>query len=461
MRLSVIHICLIFLLPLHMLHAQDTPEQLLAQLLQYPSVSGQEKEVAGFLRTYCNQQGLYTQTLSDNDSIFNFSASLYPLASGKPNLVFLSHLDVVPALNDSNWKYPPFAGTVAENYVWGRGAIDCKGLAVMQLFALKEFIEESRKTDLPYNITFLAVSGEEEGSKNNGSELVTNKYLKELNAVALFGEGGSGLTNFIDSKPDKVVFGISVAEKKALWLKLEAATKTSGHGAAAPALYANKRLIKALIKLLDEKRLVKFNDLSRNMFKEMGRLEGGFKGFVIKHIYWDIFWPLVRKYFEEGEILHVLVYNTFVITKMYNLDQVSNQIADKAYATLDCRLLPSTDTEKFIKKVENVVGNKIKVSVISQSPGAGITDDKTIYYTTIAKSISDVYPESIVLPILFPGTTDNNYYRKYNIPVYGVLPVVFTQDLIGSVHNINERISIDQLQKGTRVYWEFINKMMN
>lgn len=49
-------------------------------------------------------------------------------------LLVMSHQDVVPAPNDPNrpWTHDPFSGTVAEGFVWGRGALDVKvrGLGV-------------------------------------------------------------------------------------------------------------------------------------------------------------------------------------------------------------------------------------------------------------------------------------------------------------------------------------------
>ncbi|OFX53052.1 MAG: hypothetical protein A2046_06325 [Bacteroidetes bacterium GWA2_30_7] len=457
---SFIYIVLLCLISFNNFAQSLSPEQLLSELIKIKSVTGTEKKIGLYLSEYCKNQGLNITTFSDNDSSYNFAASIYPLTSLKPNIIFMSHLDVVSEGDISEWTYPPYSGEITDSCVWGRGAIDCKGLAVMQLKAIIENIPDSGSKELAYNITFLAVSGEETGGLN-GAFSVSNYNISDLNPVVIFGEGGSGLANFIPSYPEQVVFGISVAEKKALWLKLEARNKTYGHGAAPPALYANKHLLRALIKLLDEKRLIKFGKVARQMFREVGKMEGGIKGFVIKHINWDVFWPLVKKYFEEGEIMHILVYNTFVITNIYNTDIVTNKIADKAYATLDCRLLPETNSKKFIKKIENVVGPKINVSVIAESPGAEPSEDKTIFFKNMEKALICEYPESKVVPILFPATTDNNYFRQHDIPVYGILPIVFDQELIESVHNINERIKIDDLYRGINVYSVFIQSMTN
>jgi len=52
-----------------------------------------------------------------------------------------THMDVVPAGNQSKWKYPSFSGKIASGKIWGRGACDAKCSLAAQLFATKALIE--------------------------------------------------------------------------------------------------------------------------------------------------------------------------------------------------------------------------------------------------------------------------------------------------------------------------------
>jgi len=444
------------------LKAQDNSEtvHLLSNILKIESVTGNEKNYGVFLKNYCQDKGLHITVFSDADSSYNFAASLYPLSDGKPNVIFLSHLDVVDAGDISKWKHLPYAGVIEDSIIWGRGAIDCKGLAAAQVVALSNFVDTALSRELPYNITFLAVSGEEDGSKRNGCKFVVNHYLNLLNPVAVFGEGGAGMVDIIDSKPDMQLFGISVAEKSALWLQLNVDIQAAGHGSVPPVFYANKRLLRSLMDLLDEKRLVKFDTLSKNMFKAIGQLEGGVKGFVIRHIYWKPLWPFVKNYFTEGEVLHSLVYNTFVVTGLYSNHIAPNQISPVATAILDCRLLPNTDIHRFLRKVENVLGNKVEVTVIGQSPAAPASSKENIFYRAMYESIQMVYPQSAIYPILFPGSTDNNYFRSAGIPTYGVFPTIFSQAQMNTVHAPNEYISVQQLNKACDTFNALISNLI-
>jgi len=162
--------------------AQDNEDvrPLFSQLLQFRSVQGKEKEAVDFLYRKCNKAGLATQVFLDKDSFMNFTASLYPLSVQKPNIVFLCHLDVVPANDSAQWKHPPFAGEISNDTLWGRGCLDMKAIGAMEFYALKSFLPESRKRDLPYNITLLFVSDEESGGVH-GAKFMTEQHLKTLN----------------------------------------------------------------------------------------------------------------------------------------------------------------------------------------------------------------------------------------------------------------------------------------
>ncbi len=440
------------------------PEILLQNLIQFQSLSCKEKEIAIYLENYCRENGLHTQIFSQNNINFNFTASLYPLDLGKPNIIFQSHLDVVPANDIENWKHHPFEAKIVQDTLYGRGAIDCLGLAVMQLYSLFEYVELAKTKELPYNITFLAVCEEENGG-DFGAKFMVENHLKDLNPIVVFGEGGSGLNNLVPSKPEQEVFGISVAEKSSLWLKLEVNKKSigqkiNGHSAVPSELYANKRLLKSLINLLNQKREVQFSKISRQMFKDLGKMEGGFKGFVIKHINWIIFWPFVKKHFREGEIFNVLVQNTFVITSMGTLNSDAvNQNGNGAYAILDCRLLPGTDLKKYMRKVQFAVGNKVDVSIISQSPNSPATPTNK-YFFMMQDALKTVYPKSISSPILFPASTDNNYFRQYQIPTFGIIPCVISREALEGIHGVNENIPVKDLQKGIETYSKFIEKAL-
>ncbi|MES2386398.1 MAG: M20/M25/M40 family metallo-hydrolase [Bacteroidota bacterium] len=409
---------------------------------------------------YSKGLGLYTHILQNTDSAFNFTVSLYPLTSGKPNIILLHHTDVVPPGDTMEWDKPPFSAAVFNDYIYGRGTLDAKGLGVMQLMSVLKIRKTAGSGSLPYNVTLLCVSGEETGGKY-GAKLVADKYLKFLKPLVILGEGGGGTNSVVPSNPALTVFGISVAEKSNLWLELELKFKSYGHGAAPPKLYVNKSMLKALSRLNDIETGFEFSRTSRRMFRELGRLEGGIKGFVIKHISWHVFRPFIRRYFRDEPMLTTLVSNTTVLTNFFNPPGPPNQISEKATALLDCRLLPGTGRKKFIRDIRfGLFEPRFTVKVLDAGPVSEESSPNTDAYRILAASVKTVFPGSETIPILFPASTDNNYFRSKGIPVYGLTPVFLTREDAQSIHGSNERISLKGFRNGILLYESFLNGMM-
>jgi len=134
-------------------------EAVLQEYVRIPSVSGQEQKAGDFLKAVCRNNGLFISDFGTEDGQYNFAASVFPLNSGKPNIVFLNHIDVVP--ESESQSRDPYSGNIEDGVIYGRGTIDNKGAAMMQLFGILSVMQEPNLAQSPYNFTFLAVSCEE------------------------------------------------------------------------------------------------------------------------------------------------------------------------------------------------------------------------------------------------------------------------------------------------------------
>ena len=85
--------------------------------------------------------------------------------TGRPNLAFAGHTDVVPPGDLSRWRFDPFAAEIADGELIGRGACDMKGGVAAAAAAASRFISSG-----PFkgSISFL-ITGDEEGPAVNGT----------------------------------------------------------------------------------------------------------------------------------------------------------------------------------------------------------------------------------------------------------------------------------------------------
>ena len=430
---------------------KDEAVKLLSTYLQIPSISGSEKVAGLFLSEYCREKGLYVTVLPADSGSFNFAATLYPLSVDKPVIWMQHHMDVVPANTLEEWKFSPFSGMVSNDTIWGRGALDNKGPGIMQLFSLLNIKNVADSVEFIYNVGVLCFSGEEVGG-STGAKMVLDRKLSELKPLVVFGEGGAGVKNVLTSNPNRPVVGISVAEKAVLWLRLELEINSFGHGAAPAPEYANKLMIHALSRLEGRKFDMEFNRVNKRMFRRMGRAEGGLRGFMIRHMNWWILKPFVKEVVQGNPLLEALTTNTMTVTKLENPPGPPNKISTISTAYLDCRLQPNTSVKAFIRRLERILDEpKIKIKVINNSPEtrpSAVND----FYDAFDWAVRVEMPDAAVIPILFPATTDNSYFRYYDIPTYGLVPALLSESLVKSVHSINERLPVLAVEQGINIY---------
>ncbi|MGJ5641949.1 M20 family metallopeptidase [Formosa sp. S-31] len=434
-------------------------EQALSKYLQFESVTGNEKEAGEWIKSLCMANGLYVEQLGDIDSNYNLAASLYPLSNGLPNIILLSHLDVVPTGDITKWTHPPFSGLITETEIWGRGAFDNKGNGIMHLFSVIEIFKKYKDKQLPYNVTFLAVSCEETQC-NGGAEYVVNHFMEKLNPIVVLGEGPPGFSKVLDSNPDKNLFAISITNKRPLWLELSLKVKTSGHGSISPERYANKEMIKALDNLLEKRPELIYTETNTNILKQFGHLEKGLKGFVLKHP--RLFKGLLAPYLRRKTELFSLYSNSVTLTSVNSYNNVINVIPDEVTALLDCRLLPTQTNEEFIAEIKQKLNNKnIQLKVVHQMPIIPPSDDQSIFYEKIAAAIKKNYSQSEVLSAAVPNYNDVSFFRAKGINAYCFTPIQLDRLYLEKIHNINERIPRGVLTKGKDTYVDFLEMCLN
>jgi acetylornithine deacetylase/succinyl-diaminopimelate desuccinylase-like protein len=352
-------------------------------------------------------------------------ARLSGTGPSKP-ILLLHHMDVVPA-DASRWTRNPFGGEIADGKLWGRGAMDMKGPGVVHLYA---FIALHRqKVPLDRDVILMAVPDEEIGG-TLGALWMRDNHYKELDPEFILDEGGFGSRDVF--APGKLVFGISVAEKKILWLKLSA-EGVAGHGSQPHDRNPNDRLVKALARLLGEPL-----PTSRFSVLDTMKLRVG---------------PLVANKFNNA-IQHSTISLTSLRSGVGEPPKV-NVIPSIAEATLDCRVLPGTTKDQWLTEIARRLGDPgITIEVTYESPDPVVTTQESSFYRALEASVKRRYPEAIVTPMIVPYGTDANSFRARGVKSYGFTPAVLPADVVASMHGDAEYVPVDALGPAIQILFE-------
>jgi succinyl-diaminopimelate desuccinylase len=89
------------------------------------------------------------------------------IGMSRPNLLFAGHTDVVPPGNEGAWSHPPFAGEIANDRLYGRGAVDMKGGIACFIAAALDYL--TAHGGKPKGSISLLITGDEESVAVNGT----------------------------------------------------------------------------------------------------------------------------------------------------------------------------------------------------------------------------------------------------------------------------------------------------
>src|SRR5262245_16320342 len=150
--------------------------EFLQQYLRIRSINppADTREAAALLKTELERNGLEpTLYESGPGGQTNLVVRLKGRDASKKPLLLLNHMDVVP-VDEKGWSIDPFGGAIRDGHIWGRGALDMKGVGVQQLMALialkRAGITPSR------DIVMLATADEESGGARGIQWMIANQY---------------------------------------------------------------------------------------------------------------------------------------------------------------------------------------------------------------------------------------------------------------------------------------------
>jgi len=425
--------------------------ELLSRYLKIDTTNppGNEDRGVAFLAEILEKEGVAYKTYQPSPGRGSISAVI-PGTGEKGAVILLNHIDVVPARADE-WSVDPFSGEIKDGFIYGRGALDMKGQGILELLA---FLELKRKGLTPCrDLIFLAVADEEAGGIN-GVQFLLNNHGDEFQADVVINEGGFGLGNVL---PDRPLIMIATAEKGVCRVKLTR-SGPPGHGSAPHGENALEKLVLGLSRLLQKENPVIVTPLIAEYFKQLASSWEFLKPYLQDGNPQTLVEALTQNGMLNNPHMAAMLKNTISLNLMHAGNKV-NVIPSGAEAELDIRLLPGTDPDTVIDVIkEHLADDNIKVEIASVSRASESSMD--IEDFAIIKSVHlEHFPKALAVASLLFGASDSRFFREKGIPCYGVCPMIINLEDLGKIHGIDERISEENMVKGTEVFIDMVKKL--
>jgi len=388
---------------------------------------GYTDEAVEYIKEFCRAQGLEWEVHAKNPKKPNIVARIP--GQGKKKVLWVGHLDVVPEGKPENWTYGPYSGEIAQGCVWGRGSSDMKGACAAAMVSARILNEAE---NIPNTAEFWWTCDEEIGGGDGARWLAETGRFK--GDVCIIGDGNGG---------GPQAPSIDLGCKGGARVKLVARGKTA-HGST-PFLGVNaiSRLIEGVpwVEKIDTYPLDYPEELrpvveeSIEFYRSAMELEP-----------WQV--EAMERNFHTPSVTCNIIKGGVKI----------NVVPDYAEAEFDIRLTPGSHPLRVVNRIKELV-EESGIQGLELVPSRDFKlEDTAGYYESpnsdfakqFKETLSHITGKPVNMKILTGGTDGISTSKIAGIPSLG-----YGTSLTGQAHQPNERITIENLVLGIKVYTAF------
>lgn len=369
--------------------------------------------------------------------------------SSKKAIALMSHMDVVPA-DEEGWKHPPFSGAIEDGYIWGRGALDIK----YGLIGILESIEQLLETGyVPSRDVYVISTADEEVGGRLGITAVRN-FLRESNVRLewVLDEGGIVGDGLLAGFETPIAL-IGVAEKG--YVDVQMSVEMGGGHSSYPGKETTIGVLCEAIRKVEKSQMAsRLGSPVEEFFDELSRHMGFGARFAFANSY-VLKSTIIRQLLKNAQTAALV--RTTVAPTVISGGSKPNVMPPKATAVINCRLLPGDTTQDVLDHITAVVDDsRVKLTVLAESPASDISSPDSAGFCLIRNCIREQFPEAIISPYLVIGGTDSKTLEPLAEGVYRFTPMQVCNEELAGMHGVNERVSLDNLEKAVRFFTSLI-----
>jgi carboxypeptidase PM20D1 len=442
-----------------------TPEAVerLAGALRFPTVTPDDpaqRQAAIFaaLETYLadtfpnTHKALTRETVGRDALLYTWPGTD---SAAKP-VVLMGHLDVVPVESSAGrpWRHPPFAGDIAEGFLWGRGALDDKATVVAILEATEALLVRGLR---PVRTILLAFGADEESGGREGAAAIAGNVRSRYGAVDfVLDEGGAILPRGIIPGISAPVAVVGIAEKGFVTVELTADSE-GGHSSTPPRHTTVGNVARAVSRLEDRPLPASLRGATAQLFDALAP-EMPFGLRVLFANRW-LFGPLLVRQLSRSPSTDAAIRTTTAAT-MFEGSPKDNVLASHARALVNFRIMPGETVDTVLDHVRRTVDDpNVHIRTVGTvTPPSTVSPTTTAHWRLVERTVRQTFPDVLVAPYLVLGATDSRYFTGLTQDVYRLLPVRLPPEGNALFHGPNERISTSAYLDAVRFYATLIER---
>lgn len=367
-------------------------------------------------------------------------------------IIVMAHQDVVPVTpgTEGDWKYPPFAGTIADGAVWGRGSIDDKG----SLVALFEALDALAAGGFKPKRTIYLVSGHDEEAGGTGAQAAA-RQLAANKVRALFAIDEGGLITSDTPIINGPAMMIGIAEKGYVTLRVTAKAP-GGHSSTPPREIGTVNLARAVVAIDEHQFKQQLRGPSAQMVEVLAAKAGGMSKVAAANRW--LFGPAIVSQMAKSPASAALLHTTIAPTMLEGSPK-ENVLPQSANALINYRIAPWDNSAKVLERARNAVkGLPVEVAFTDRAPRepTPVSSATSLGWQYIVASAKAGSPGTVAAPYLVVAGTDSRSMAPVSDDVYRFQPITLATGEVKMIHGTNEHMTLGNLKAMIAFYARLI-----
>jgi acetylornithine deacetylase/succinyl-diaminopimelate desuccinylase-like protein len=324
-------------------------------------------------------------------------------------------------------------------------------MGIVEMMAL--LILKREKIPLKRDVLFFAAADEETGG-GWGVEWAIENVPTLGEAEYALNEGGSIILNE-DGTAER--YGISNGQKVLFQLEVKA-KGTSGHASRPLPDNPNVKLVDALERVTKWETPYNILPMVKEYFRKMAPKQPPAEREFFEDIEKGLSDPAFSKRLTSNPVYNPMVRDTISLTILRGGNKI-NVIPSESTASLDCRLIPGSSKEDFLREIKRRLGDEIEVEVVSESRSLPPSPLDTDLFKAIQSFAAQNDPGCPVVPVLLSGATDSRFFREKGVITYDFCPFRLRESELKNEHGNDERIAVENLRFGMKMAVEILKEV--
>lgn len=411
---------------------------------------GRERECIALLADELRSAGLEPRILARDSDRPNIVARVAGRGEAPPLLLY-GHADVVPAASDG-WRHDPFAASVVDGELWGRGALDMKGGLAMLATVI---LQAARPGAQPPGDLVFAVNSDEEAGGDHGAAWLVDEHPELFEGVRHALSEFGGYSHHVAGRR---LYPVQVAQKRRC--SLRATIRGQGGHGASPRRGQVAGKLGAALTAIDRRRLP--THLTAPVRLMIEAMASGLPAPLQAPLRLLLVPPatdaVLRLAGSQAEDLDPLLRNTATAT-VVRAGEAWNVLPTEAQIDIDGRLVPGHEPAELLDELAAILPGDTSLEIVHADPPAARLEPDLELLPLLRSVLHEEDAEGHAFPLVTAGMTDARHYDRLGIQTYGFLPMRLPPGLMPQLlHATDERIPISALDPGVAAIRRVIDR---